>query len=153
MISALGESPFFVVVERPTDFSLLFFLLPLSATLSARACVLLRFPSRLQDEQNGIRTKLKALDAQRDAVRAQQKAIREKCQYVKVEDIDRAIDELENKMSHSSMSLNDEKKLVAQISDLRKSKTLVKELVESSGGVGRWCGGFWGWHRGPAAAA
>jgi len=89
----------------------------------------------LYDEQNGIRTKLKALDAQRDAVRAQQKAIREKCQYVKVEDIDRAIDELENKMSHSSMSLNDEKKLVAQISDLRKSKTLVKELVESSGGA------------------
>ncbi|QDZ21798.1 hypothetical protein A3770_06p43160 [Chloropicon primus] len=89
----------------------------------------------LFEEQNGIRTQLKALDAQKDAVRAQQKAIREKCQYVKVEDIDAAIERLENEMAHTSMPLNEEKKIVVQISELRKSKALVKELFESSGGA------------------
>merc|ERR1712144_190808 len=88
----------------------------------------------LYEEQNGIRKQLQALDAQRDAVRAQQKAIREKCQYVKVEDIDSAIEKLENEMAHTTMTLNEEKKLIAQVSDLRKSKALVKELFEASGG-------------------
>merc|ERR1711959_634189 len=88
----------------------------------------------LYEEQNGIRKQLQDLDAQRDAVRAQQKAIREKCQYVKVEDIDSAIEKLENEMAHTTMTLNEEKKLIAQVSDLRKSKALVKELFEASGG-------------------
>ena len=74
------------------------------------------------------------MDAQKDAVRAQQKAVREKCQYVKVEDIDAAIAKLENEISHGSMTLNEEKKIITQISELSKSKNLVKELFESSGG-------------------
>ena len=37
----------------------------------------------LYEEQNGIRMQLKVLDAQKDQIRAQQKALREKCQYVK----------------------------------------------------------------------
>ena len=86
----------------------------------------------LYEEKNGINNELKALDATRDAMRAQQKAIREKCQYVKVEDIDTAIDRLENEMAHSTMSLNEEKKIIAQISDLKKSRVLVKELYESN---------------------
>lgn len=88
----------------------------------------------LYEEQNGIRKQLQVLDAQKEQVRAQQKALREKCQYVKVEDIDNAIEKLENQMAHTSMTLNEEKKIVQQVSDLRKSKALVKDLFESSGG-------------------
>ena len=53
---------------------------------------------------------------------------------MKTEDIDAAIDKLENNMAHTSMTLNEEKKIIAQISELRKSKAMVKELLESSGG-------------------
>ena len=36
---------------------------------------------------------------------------------MKTEDIDAAIDKLENNMAHTSMTLNEEKKIIAQISD------------------------------------
>lgn len=68
-----------------------------------------------QDEKSAIQAQLKAMDAQKEQNRAQLKAIRDKCQYVKIEDIDSAVQRLEEQMAHTTMTLNEEKKIVQQV--------------------------------------
>ena len=49
----------------------------------------------------------------------QQREMRTKCEYLSVEQVDEAIARLENRMAHTSMSLNEEKKAMEDIKRLK----------------------------------
>ena len=74
-----------------------------------------------------MNAEIKAMDAARDSARAQQKTIKDKCKFVSVAQVDEAVARLEDKMSHTTMSLNDEKKIMQQISELKKSRQFVQQ--------------------------
>ena len=74
-----------------------------------------------------MNAEIKAMDAARDSARAQQKSIKDKCKFVSVAQVDEAVARLEDKMAHTTMSLNDEKKIMQQISELKKSRQFVQQ--------------------------
>ena len=84
-------------------------------------------PPPLQEQKDAANAQIKAMDAARDSARAQQKSIRDKCKYVSVAQVDEAVARLEDKMAHTTMSLNDEKKIIQQLSDLKKSRQFVQQ--------------------------
>ena len=74
-----------------------------------------------------MNAEIKAMDAARDSARAQQKSIKDTCKFVSVAQVDEAVARLEDKMAHTTMSLNDEKKIMQQISELKKSRQFVQQ--------------------------
>lgn len=56
--------------------------------------------------------------------------MRDKLSFVKVEQIDDEIAKLENKISHTTMEISEERRAVEQIKQLRKSRDLVKVYNE-----------------------
>merc|ERR1719328_772331 len=100
----------------------------MNATKDARG-VLVAIRSELKalyEQKDRVNAEIKAMDAARDSARAQQKSIRDKCKYVSVAQVDEAVARLEDKMAHTTMSLNDEKKIIQQLSELKKSRQFVQ---------------------------
>ena len=60
-------------------------------------------------------------------MRADAKALKEKLSIVKVERIDEEVAKLEHQLGHTSLSLNEEKRKIEQIGQLRKSREFVAE--------------------------
>lgn len=76
----------------------------------------------MQEEKNAIKGELAQSDAARDSMREQLRALRERLRFSRAEDIDAEIAKLEHRIAHTSMPLNEEKKLIVQIKELTKSR-------------------------------
>lgn len=72
-----------------------------------------------QGKKQKIRAELDTHRAARDALVKQQREMRTKCEYMSVDQVDSAIAKLENRMAHTSLSLNEEKKAMEDIKRLR----------------------------------
>lgn len=89
----------------------------------------------LMDERGAIRKELQAFDAARERVREQAVGMKSKLRFHTIEAVDREIAKLEETHAHTTMSLNEEKKLIAQIKDLNKSRETVREYAEAQGKI------------------
>lgn len=78
------------------------------------------------DAKQAIRQELVAVDAARDSLREETKSIKENLAFVKLEQIDEEIRKLEHRISHTTMAIDEERKAVSQIEQLRKSREMVK---------------------------
>lgn len=85
------------------------------------------FKSALEVKQN-IRTKLQAADLARDTLRNELKSMKDKLNFVKVNDIESEIKRIEDRMAHTTLSLDEEKRLVGQLTALNKSRDVVKSF-------------------------
>merc|ERR1719174_3274779 len=94
---------------------------------AGRGAVMSATKEALYEQKDRVNAEIKAMDAARDSARAQQKTIKDKCKFVSVAQVDEAVARLEDKMSHTTMSLNDEKKIMQQISELKKSRQFVQQ--------------------------
>ena len=88
-----------------------------------------------QDERNAIRKELMALDATRERLREQAGAMKSKLRFFSVDAVEKEMARLEDAIAHTTISLNEEKKMVAQIKDLGKSKELVRAYAEAQGKI------------------
>eukprot|EP00899_Mesostigma_viride_P022382 jgi/Mesvir1/3328/Mv13713-RA.1 len=79
------------------------------------------------EEKNAIRAELQQADAARNQMRAEAKTMKDKLPFVSVEEIDNEVSKLEYKIAHTSLPLQEEKKIVSQIKELRKSREFVKD--------------------------
>jgi hypothetical protein len=68
-------------------------------------------------------------------VREQAVGMKSKLRFHTIEAVDREIAKLEETHAHTTMSLNEEKKLIAQIKDLNKSRETVREYAEAQGKI------------------
>jgi hypothetical protein len=80
----------------------------------------------LQDEKNALREELAASDAARDRARDELKAARGALKFRTPEDVLAEIARLEHLLSHTTMPLNEEKRVMTQIKELGKSRDEVK---------------------------
>jgi hypothetical protein len=76
-----------------------------------------------------------ALDATRERLREQAGAMKSKLRFFSVDAVEKEIVRLEDAIAHTTVSLNEEKKMVAQIKDLGKSKELVRAYAEAQGKI------------------
>ena len=76
-----------------------------------------------------------ALDATRERLREQAGAMKSKLRFTSVEAVEKETARLEAAIAHTTVSLNEEKKMVAQIKELNKSKDLVRSYVEAQGKI------------------
>ena len=90
---------------------------------------------RHQDERNAIRKELMALDASRERLRESAGAMRSKLRFTSVDAVEKETARLEDAIAHTTISLNEEKKMVAQIKELGKSKELVRAYAEAQGKI------------------
>ena len=72
-----------------------------------------------------------ALDATRERLREQAGAMKSKLRFTSVDAVEREMARLEDAIAHTTVSLNEEKKMVAQIKELGKSKELVRAYAEA----------------------
>eukprot|EP00850_Spirogloea_muscicola_P021585 SM000255S08764 [mRNA] locus=s255:48935:52553:+ [translate_table: standard] len=82
------------------------------------------------EEKKALRNELSMADDSSKRMREDARSLRDKLPFVKVEQIDEEIRKLEYKMSHSTLSLPEEKKLMQQTRDLTKSRDFVKDYNE-----------------------
>eukprot|EP00238_Polyblepharides_amylifera_P002549 CAMPEP_0196573916 /NCGR_PEP_ID=MMETSP1081-20130531/3730_1 /TAXON_ID=36882 /ORGANISM="Pyramimonas amylifera, Strain CCMP720" /LENGTH=478 /DNA_ID=CAMNT_0041891771 /DNA_START=260 /DNA_END=1696 /DNA_ORIENTATION=+ len=87
------------------------------------------------DAKNAIRGELAAVDAARDKLKDEAKAIKDKLSFVRVEHIDEEIMKLEGKIAHTTMSLDEERRTVDNIKQLRKSRDMVKVYMDRQGRI------------------
>lgn len=83
------------------------------------------------EERNMIRKELLAVDAGRERLKEESLALKQKVRFFKVEDIDREIAKLEESIAHTTMPLNEEKKIMSQIKELGKSREFVKDFNDA----------------------
>ena len=76
-----------------------------------------------------------ALDATRERLREQAGAMKSKLRFTSVDAVEKEIVRLEDAIAHTTVSLNEEKKMVAQIKELGKSKELVRAYAEAQGKI------------------
>lgn len=79
------------------------------------------------DEKRALLDELDQADKLRERMRADARSLRDKLPYVRVEQIDEEIKKMEYRMTHTSLSLQEEKKLLQQVKDLSKSRDFVKD--------------------------
>lgn len=79
------------------------------------------------ESKNALREELNALEKERDRKRAEARALRENLPYTRVEQIDEKTKSLEYRLAHTSLSLQEEKKVLQQIKELTKSREGVKD--------------------------
>lgn len=79
------------------------------------------------DRSKALRDERNRLDAQKMAIIDKVKKLRGELDFNKEEDIDREITKLEDRLSHSTLSITEEKKVVSKIGTLRASKHAVGE--------------------------
>ena len=90
----------------------------------------MRNAARPQEERNAIREELAAADAARDSAREAMKSLRERLRFTRLDAIDAEIASIEHAIAHTSMPLNEEKKLLSQIKELTRSRDDVRLLQE-----------------------
>jgi uncharacterized coiled-coil DUF342 family protein len=88
--------------------------------------------ARSQDEKAALREELTAMDAARERAREELKAARGALRFRTPEEIATEIGRLQHTLEHTTMPLNDEKKLLTQIKELSKSRDDVKAFGERS---------------------
>ena len=76
-----------------------------------------------------------ALDATRERLREQAGAMKSKLRFFSVDAVEKEIVRLEDAIAHTTVSLNEEKKMVSAIKDLGKSKELVRAYAEAQGKI------------------
>ena len=76
-----------------------------------------------------------ALDATRERLREQAGAMKSKLRFTSVDAVEKETARLEDAIAHTTVSLNEEKKMVAQIKELGKSKELVRAYAEAQGKI------------------
>ena len=81
-------------------------------------------------ERNALRSELATKDERRNAIRDAANAMRTVSKFLTNESIDAEIARIDHKISHETMSLTEEKKLVDQIKTLNKNRDFVKEYAE-----------------------
>ena len=81
-------------------------------------------------ERNALRSELATNDERRNAIRDAANAMRAVSKFLTDESIDAEIARIDHKISHETMSLTEEKKLVDQIKKLNKNRDFVKEYAE-----------------------
>ena len=64
--------------------------------------------------------------------------MRTKCEYMSVDQVDDAISRLENRMAHTSMSLQDEKKAMEDIKRLKVSSAVQSPFPQAHPLCKRW---------------
>jgi uncharacterized coiled-coil DUF342 family protein len=99
-----------------------------AATLHARCARRRRrrpLPRRAQKQKQHLREQLDAASKTRDAVRTSLRDLKANMKFTTVEQIDEAIAGLEHRVQHSSLSLNEEKKVLEDIRALTKSRAAV----------------------------
>lgn len=89
----------------------------------------------LINEKKGIREKLNAMKGQADKLMAESKSSRQNVKFTKVEDIDNEIKRLQRKQETTSMSLQEEKRLIKELDLLKSSKKAVAGLKEKEGAI------------------
>ena len=85
-----------------------------------------------QDEKAALREELAASDAARDRARDELKAARGALKFRTAEEVGAEIARLEHLMAHTTMPLNEEKKLLTTIKELAKSRDEVKHFGDRS---------------------
>lgn len=79
----------------------------------------------LQAKKQQFRADLDGATKARDALRAQAREMRTKLAYATVEQIDAQIANLETRMAHTTMTLQEEKRALEEIKKLKSSRELV----------------------------
>eukprot|EP00245_Coleochaete_scutata_P006818 TRINITY_DN21600_c0_g1_i1.p1 TRINITY_DN21600_c0_g1~~TRINITY_DN21600_c0_g1_i1.p1 ORF type:complete len:525 (-),score=148.58 TRINITY_DN21600_c0_g1_i1:885-2459(-) len=82
------------------------------------------------EEKKAIREELAMADNARNSAKEEAKALKEKLPFVKVEQIDEEIKRLEYRMTHTTLPLPEEKKILAQVRELTKSRDFVAKYTE-----------------------
>lgn len=91
-----------------------------AVTHQLKTCVLPLNPyGCVQKEKQRIRQELDSHRAVREQLTKQQREMKSKCEYLTVDQVDEAIARLENRMAHTSLSLNEEKKSMEDIKRLK----------------------------------
>ena len=89
-----------------------------------------------QEERKAIREELNAIDAARDKAREQTTTTRAKLgKFHTVDAVESEIARVERTLGHTTMPIQEEKKMVNAIKDLTKSKELVREYQEMAAKV------------------
>lgn len=81
---------------------------------------------RALEVKNNIRTELQAADIARDTLRGELKGMKDKLNFMSIKDIENEIRRIEERMAHSTLTLDEEKRLVSQLATLNKSRDVVK---------------------------
>jgi uncharacterized coiled-coil DUF342 family protein len=85
---------------------------------------------RLQKQKQQIRQQLETASKARDAVKTSLRDLKSNMKFTTVEAIDEAIEKLEERMQHSSLSLTEEKKVLEDIRKLKASRAAVGQYSE-----------------------
>ncbi|KAG7667236.1 hypothetical protein NADE_002968 [Nannochloris sp. 'desiccata'] len=96
-------------------------------TLKSRLAELRGEFQNLVKEKQQLRAQLETASKARDAVRNSLKELKSNMKYTTVEQIDEAIQKYEERVQHSSLSLNEEKKILDDIRKLKASRAAVGE--------------------------
>ncbi|XP_057825041.1 uncharacterized protein LOC131037022 [Cryptomeria japonica] len=88
----------------------------------------MRFKTVLEEKKN-IKEELEMADKAREQMRQEARSLRDKLPYVRVEEIDEEIRRIEYRIGHTSLSSQEEQRLVNQVSNLKKSRDFVHEYT------------------------
>lgn len=88
-----------------------------------------QFQSHLGQKQS-LRTQLESAKKTREAVRTSLRELKNNLKFTTVEAIDERIAELEERVNHSSLSLNEEKRILEDIKKLKQSRATVGQYSD-----------------------
>lgn len=81
----------------------------------------------IQKQKQALRVQLDAASKTRDAAREATRELKSMIKFKDVDEIEAEIEKLEDEISHSSLSLNEEKRVMDSIRQLKSSKNIVAE--------------------------
>mmetsp|Transcript_20599 Transcript_20599/g.25279 ORF Transcript_20599/g.25279 Transcript_20599/m.25279 type:complete len:562 (-) Transcript_20599:518-2203(-) len=87
------------------------------------------------NEKKGIRKRLETTRQSEDKAKNEKKAVKKDLRYSSLEDIDKEIKRLNRKQETTSMTLQEEKKLIKEIETLQASKATVKSVKGKDGDI------------------
>jgi uncharacterized coiled-coil DUF342 family protein len=91
--------------------------------------------NKLIEEKRGIRAKLDALKSQGDKLQKDKKDAKSSVRFSSVEEIDKEITRLRRLQETTSMTLNEEKKLIKEMDALMASKDKIKDVESKEVGL------------------
>lgn len=81
------------------------------------------------DEKNAIKEELIMADKVRERMRQEARSLRDQLPYVRVEEIDEEIKKIDYKIAHTSLTSQEEQRLIKQVNNMRKSRDFVFEYT------------------------
>lgn len=81
------------------------------------------------DEKKAIKEELEMADKARERMRQEARSLRDKLPYVRVEEIDEEIKRIEYRIAHTSLTSQEEQRLIKQVSNMRKTRDFVSEYT------------------------